>query len=168
MKLENPLLEYLGVELSEWGRGNCEFHLDVQARHLNRQSSLQGGVIATLLDAACGYAGLKADSEGPPDHAVTVMLAISYVAKVDRGRIRAIGRVIHVGRRLYFAAGELIDKDGTTIATAQGTFKRTQVEFGDRSFVPRSVPTESGRATMPTSAQSSSSAVMASGADGDP
>jgi uncharacterized protein (TIGR00369 family) len=56
--LANPLLQDLGVELVAWRQGLCELELVVAERHLNRRGQLQGGVTATLLDAACGYAGL--------------------------------------------------------------------------------------------------------------
>ncbi|MFB9262693.1 PaaI family thioesterase [Bradyrhizobium erythrophlei] len=126
MDLQNPLLAYLGVGLSEWTAGHCRFYLDVEPRHLNRQASLQGGVIATLLDAACGYAGLTPDGEEAQDHAVTVMLTISYLAKVDSGRLFATGRLTHMGRRLYFASGQVATSENKIIASAQGTFRRSQ------------------------------------------
>ncbi len=125
MKLDNPLLEHLGIRLLEWEPGRCVFDLEIEPRHLNRQASLQGGVTATLLDAACGYAGLQSTADGPPDNAVTVMLTISYVSKVPQGRIKAIGHVTGAGRRMYFAVAELYAADGRLVATAQGTFKRS-------------------------------------------
>jgi uncharacterized protein (TIGR00369 family) len=125
MNLENPLLESLGVHLAGWEIGRAEFQLEIEGRHLNRQGVLQGGVTATLLDAACGYAGLQTESGGLPGNSVTVMLTASYLDKVDRGRLRALGRVTRAGGRLYFAAGEVIAEDGRLIATAQGTFQRS-------------------------------------------
>ena len=125
LPLDNPLLEHLGVRLVHWGGGECEFQLDIGAQHLNRQASLHGGVVATLLDAACGYAGLKTADDAPPDNALTVMLSISYIAKAGHGRVRATGRVTSAGRKLYFASAELMADDGRLLATAQGTFKRS-------------------------------------------
>jgi len=123
-QLDNPLLEHLGVRLVEWGAGHCRLALPIEPRHLNRQASLQGGVTATLLDAACGYAGLVTHSDQPPANAVTLMLSISYLAKASSGEVQARGRVTGGGRRVYFASAELTDAQGTVIATAQGTFKR--------------------------------------------
>lgn len=122
--MENAFLEYLGVQLVDWQEGRCELALDIGPPHLNRQSSLQGGVIATLLDAACGYAGLRT-ADDTTANAATVMLTISYVRKVDHGRVRALGRVVSHGRSLFFAAADLVTDDGSLVATAQGTFKRT-------------------------------------------
>jgi acyl-coenzyme A thioesterase PaaI-like protein len=50
----NPLLGYLGIRLVEWQPGRAEFAIDIEHRHLNRSGFLQGGVTATILDAACG------------------------------------------------------------------------------------------------------------------
>ncbi|MBI0539537.1 PaaI family thioesterase [Roseomonas sp. KE2513] len=130
MMMDNPLLEYLGISLTRWTAGKAEFQLDIGPRHLNRQGSLQGGMTATLLDAACGYAGLWTEESQTPGDAVTVMLTISYLAKVQQGRITATGRVTHSGRRLYFSSGELVADDGTIIATAQGSFSRSRPRSG--------------------------------------
>jgi uncharacterized protein (TIGR00369 family) len=125
-RVDNPMLDYLGAKLVAWDVGRCEFELMIGAHHLNRRSSLQGGVVATLLDAACGYAGLITSPNAEPGNASTVMLTISYLDKVASGRIRAVGRVIRSGRTLYFSTGELLTEDGRSLATAQGAFKRAR------------------------------------------
>jgi len=123
--LDNPLLESLGVRLTHVGFGTCTVELDVEPRHLNRQRTLQGGVSATLLDAACGYAGLQQD-DGTLGNAVTLMLSICYLGKVSAGRVRATATLTRAGRRIYFSSAELVSDTGECIATAQGTFQRAQ------------------------------------------
>ncbi|WP_423200338.1 MULTISPECIES: PaaI family thioesterase [unclassified Cupriavidus] len=123
--LDNPLLESLGVRLIHVAPGTCTVELDVEPRHLNRQRTLQGGLSATLLDAACGYAGLQQDN-GAPGNAVTLMLSICYLGKVSAGRVRATATVTRAGRRIYFSSAELVSDTGECIATAQGTFQRAQ------------------------------------------
>ena len=123
---DNPLLDYLGIRLASVGDGRCTFELDLEPRHLNRQGSVQGGVTATLLDAACGYAGLPAGPDGALGHAVTVMLTISYLSKASTGRLRATAQLTRAGKSLYFASAELTTDAGVLVATAQGTFKRSR------------------------------------------
>ena len=82
-------------------------------------------MVATLLDAACGYAGLAGSEGAGLGNAVTVTLAISYIAKVRAGRLLATGQVTKMGRSVYFSSGELVSTSGDLIATAQGAFKRT-------------------------------------------
>ncbi|MGO4303253.1 PaaI family thioesterase [Cupriavidus sp. RAF12] len=122
---DNPLLDDLGIRLTNVGPGECTFTLDIEPRHLNRQGTLQGGVSATLLDAACGYAGLQ-DEDGAMGNAVTLMLTISYLGKVSTGRVRAVAMVTRAGRSIYFSSAELVADTGERIATAQGTFKRSR------------------------------------------
>jgi uncharacterized protein (TIGR00369 family) len=129
---DNPLLADLGIELVDVGPGRASFQIELGPRHLNRQGSLQGGVAATMLDAACGYAGLTSEEgESLVGNAVTVTLAISYLRKVRAGRLRANGSVTRTGRSMYFATGELVAvESGELIATAQGAFKRNAEPSG--------------------------------------
>jgi uncharacterized protein (TIGR00369 family) len=127
MQLDNPLLEHLGVRLLAWEAGTCRLTLVLQPWHLNRMASLQGGVTATLLDAACGYAGLQHQPGAPAAHAVTLSLSINYLARAAEGDVQhvwASGRVTGGGRRVYFASAELRDAQDRLLATAQGAFKR--------------------------------------------
>ena len=39
--------------------------------------------------------------------------------------MRAVGRRVGGGRHIYFSAGELFAEDGTLLATAQGSFRRS-------------------------------------------
>ncbi|WP_235971753.1 PaaI family thioesterase [Azohydromonas caseinilytica] len=128
---DNPLLQHLGIELAEVAAGRAVFRIDLDRRHLNRQGSLQGGVAATLLDAACGYAGLVGADGQLQGNAVTVMLNVAYLRKVSRGRLRATGTVTRAGRSMYFATGELATESGELIATAQGAFKRNSNASGE-------------------------------------
>ncbi|MDI9780928.1 PaaI family thioesterase [Pseudomonas putida] len=124
MQLNNPFLQGLGVELVTWVDGEAEFHMPIQAQHLNRQGMLHGGLVATLLDAACGYAGLHASAHEEEIHGVTVMLNISYLSAAREGTVIAKGKVTRSGRSLYFVQGTLTSNQGELLATAQGTFKR--------------------------------------------
>ena len=124
LTLDNPLLRELAIRLTHWAPNECRFALDLEERHLNRQRSLHGGVIATMLDAACGYTGIYSESGELEKHAVTITLNINYLGKTRDGRIEATGRLIGQGTKIYFAAAELRGQNGQIIATAQGSFKR--------------------------------------------
>lgn len=121
--LENPFLDSLGIRLVRWEPSLAEFSLALEERHLNRQQVLQGGVIATLLDAACGYAGLFGDDGSAPLHASTLSLSVSFVAALREGALRAVGRRSGGGRNIFFSEGQLFADDGKLVATAQGVFK---------------------------------------------
>jgi uncharacterized protein (TIGR00369 family) len=122
-QFENPFLHMLGADLHAWRADYAEFRLALAPWHLNRQGTLQGGVIATLLDVACGYSGLCAAAGDAPRHGATLSLAINFLAPVNSGTVRAIGQRTGGGRNIYFAEARIVDEAGVLIATAQGSFK---------------------------------------------
>nr|WP_249798649.1 MULTISPECIES: PaaI family thioesterase [Caballeronia] len=122
LDLDNPFLEALGATLTEWRAGYAEFTMPIHAGHLNRQRILQGGAIATLLDAACGYAGLFPTGAAPV-HGFTLSLTVNYLDRGIGDKVVAKGFLERQGRSVYFARGEAWVDDRVMIASAQGTFK---------------------------------------------
>jgi uncharacterized protein (TIGR00369 family) len=121
--LENPFLASLGMTRIAWREGYAEFRLRLQPGLLNRQRVLQGGVVATLLDAACGYAGLYSADPQRPIHGVTLSLTLNFLDKGVGDTLIGKGFLERKGRSIYFARGEAWIDATTLIATAQGTFK---------------------------------------------
>lgn len=121
-ELDNPFLEALGATLTEWQDGFAEIAMPISATHLNRQRVLQGGAVATLLDAACGYAGLYSDS-GETVHGFTLSLTINYLDRGIGQQVTAKGMLERKGKSIYFCRGEAWVDGRILIATAQGTFK---------------------------------------------
>jgi uncharacterized protein (TIGR00369 family) len=121
--LENPFLASLGVTRTEWREGYAEFRVRMQPALLNRQRVLQGGVIATLLDAACGYAGLYSPDPQQLVHGVTLSLTLSFLDRGLGDTVIARGFLERKGKSIFFARGEAWIDSTTLIATAQGTFK---------------------------------------------
>ncbi|MDR0241306.1 MAG: PaaI family thioesterase [Burkholderia sp.] len=121
-ELDNPFLEALGATLTEWRDGFAEIAMPISATHLNRQRVLQGGAVATLLDAACGYAGLYSDSCDAV-HGFTLSLTINYLDRGIGQQVTAKGILERRGKSIYFCRGEAWVDGRILIATAQGTFK---------------------------------------------
>jgi len=124
--LENPFLERLGIEQIAWRDGYAEFRLAITPSLLNRHGVLQGGVLATMLDAACGYAGLFSDDPERPRHGVTLSLMLNYLAPGIGAEVIARGFIERRGHRVYFSRGEAWLDGRELIASAQGTFKYTR------------------------------------------
>ena len=121
--LDNPFLEFLDARLVAWSSGYAEFRMPIQARNLNRQGVLQGGAVATLLDAACGYAGLYAAEGEPAIHGFTLSLTVNYLDTGLGESVTAKGFIERQGRSIFFSRGEAWVDDKLLIASAQGTFK---------------------------------------------
>lgn len=121
---ESPFLSDLGLEFISLDATGAVFELAVGRRHSNAEKRLHGGVIASLLDAACGlpvrFVGEGADLV----RAVTLTLSINYITAPRGARVRATGRVVGGGRQTVFSQGEVRDSDGRLVATATGSFKR--------------------------------------------
>ncbi|MFX1675655.1 PaaI family thioesterase [Paraburkholderia sp. A2WS-5] len=121
--VDNPFLETLGVSIAQWREGYVELLMPIDASKLNRQGVLQGGAIATLLDAAAGYAGLFAEQGQPPRHGFTLSLTTNYLDKGLGQLVRAKGFLERGGRSVFFARAEAWVDERLLIASAQGTFK---------------------------------------------
>jgi uncharacterized protein (TIGR00369 family) len=121
--LDNPFLEALGISILEWRDGYAELCMPIDANKLNRQGVLQVGAVATLLDAAAGYAGLYTPPEAPARHALTLSLTTSFLDKGVGALVLAQGLLERRGKSIYFARAEAWVDEQRLIATAQGTFK---------------------------------------------
>ncbi len=104
--------------------------LDVEPKHANRVGMLHGGIIAMMLDAACGFAASKHFGKGEAlTPLVTLTLTTSFVAGAKiRSRVTAVGTVTGGGRKIAYASGELRDDAGQILATAQGSFRAIKYE----------------------------------------
>ncbi len=120
---DNPFLELIDAKLVGWEEGYSEFHLPVHAKLLNRQGVLQGGVISTLLDAACGYAGLYAPPGAQTMHGHTVSLTVNFMNKATAGTVIAKGFLEQRGRSMFFSRGEAWLDNHLLLATSQACFK---------------------------------------------
>lgn len=121
--VDNPFLETLGVSIAQWREGYVELLMPIDGSKLNRQGVLQGGAIATLLDAAAGYAGLYAEPGAPSRHGFTLSLTTNYLDKGLGEFVRAKGLLERGGRSIFFSRAEAWVDDRLLIASAQGTFK---------------------------------------------
>ncbi|WP_106477363.1 PaaI family thioesterase [Phytohalomonas tamaricis] len=121
--LHTPFLNYLDGHVVRCENDESELQLTVQPVHANLQGIAHGGVLATLLDTACGYSGLS-DAEPTIKGASTISLSINYLSKARIGDLlTAHGWRTGGGRRIFFAQAKISNQNGDTIATASGAFR---------------------------------------------
>jgi uncharacterized protein (TIGR00369 family) len=116
-----PVTRLLGFALTEVEAGRAVFECEPAEAHYNPIGSVHGGVISTLLDSALSCA---VHSTLPAGTAYTTAeLKVNFVRPLvtGTGRVRAEGRVIHVGGRLATAEARLTDAGGRLYAHAVGT-----------------------------------------------
>lgn len=116
-----PLLEHLSIRPISAGEGRAEFEMTVAEPHLRTLGLLHGGVTATLLDTAMGFAAVTVAPEG--HHPVTIQINVNFVRAIQQGEtVRATGEVRHRGRQTAVTFGELHTSEGKLAATATATF----------------------------------------------
>ena len=100
--------------------GEATAVIEAREEHLNAHGTVHGGVLASLADASMGAAMLGAThgDQSP----VTVSLTVTYLEPAPPGRLIATARIRRLGRHLTVAEADLVTGDGSTVATALGTF----------------------------------------------
>jgi len=97
--LHEPVFDELGLRLIEWRPGRATFELAIGRRHLNYSLRLHGGLVAMLLDVACGYAAMPEVGGLPGGSVATISLNVSYLAGAPGGKVCATGQSTGGGRR---------------------------------------------------------------------
>ncbi len=109
--------------------GGAVVRLQVEAKHLNRNGTLQGGIHAMMLDAAAGFAASRHLAGQDPQivPVVTLSLTTHFLAPAKTGEVTATGWVRGGGRKVIYADAEIRSADGTLLSQASGIFKRTVI-----------------------------------------
>ena len=105
--------------------GSARVILDIEARHLNRNGSLHGGIVAMMLDAASGFAASRSEMKERLGNVVTVSFTTQFFAPGLPGRVVATGRVVGGGSKIKFCDAELVAEDGRVLSRSSGVFKLT-------------------------------------------
>lgn len=111
----------LGMDVEDVDDGFASFVLEPDARMLNPIGSVHGGIAATLLDSCMGCA---VHTTLPPGAGyTTAQLNVHYLRAMQpgMGQVRAIGVVLHRGRKQSTAEGKLLDAAGRLLAHATTT-----------------------------------------------
>ena len=99
------------------GRVRQSFEID--GRFCNPRGTVQGGIVAALLDDAAAYAGVVA--LGEPGFIASLELKVSYLSAAMPGTLFAEGRCIKMGRSACFLEADLMDGDGKIVAKLTST-----------------------------------------------
>jgi uncharacterized protein (TIGR00369 family) len=126
-RLQRPYSGYaelIGYELTEHDRDFARVTLLVEPRHLNRLNVPHGGVLATLLDTAAGFAVAFADEPGKLRSAITLSMNVQYLGQAKQGDTLVVeGRRIGGGKTIAFASAEIKTQAGLSVARADAVFR---------------------------------------------
>lgn len=118
-----PLEAHLGYSLTVWEKDHAVVELPLAPHLANRQGLPHGGIHATLMDTAMGYAGCFTGDARTPQMALTLSLTVNYLSRPKGSRLIADAHRTGGGKSTFFAASEVRDDLGEVIATATGVFR---------------------------------------------
>ena len=116
-----PIAALLGFDLLEVEPGHAVFEVTPGERHYNPIGVVHGGLAMTLLDSAMGCC---VQTRMPAGSTYTTLEAKTNLVRAitdKTGRLRAIGKVVHLGKRIATAEGRLEDDAGKLYAHATTT-----------------------------------------------
>jgi uncharacterized protein (TIGR00369 family) len=99
----------LGARLQSVEPGSVEIVLPFREELVQQHGFVHGGVIATVLDSACGYAALTLMPPG--QEVLTVEFKINLLRPAAGQEFVARGEVVSAGRRITVARGQIVRSD---------------------------------------------------------
>lgn len=108
---KQEMLTSLGAKLGLVRAGEVHLAAPYDARFTQQDGFLHAGIVATLMDSACGYAAYSLMPAA--SRVLSVEFKVNLLAPARGPRFRAEGRVIKAGRTLTVCEGKLfaIEKD---------------------------------------------------------
>lgn len=113
----------VGYRTIAWARDYGEIELQLRPEHGNSIGITHGGVYMTIMDAAMGHAATWCAVEGNVRICVTVSLTTNFIAPARGQVIRAVGRLHGIHNRIGTVTADVLDENGTLLATGQGAFR---------------------------------------------
>ncbi|HWD23527.1 MAG TPA: PaaI family thioesterase [Burkholderiales bacterium] len=115
--------QLIGYRQVEWTREQVVLELEIGSRHLNRSGVVHGGVLSALIDIASSLSGCWTEDPRQRRRTMTLALTTNFTGQARGGVIRATGRVLASGDKIYTSAAEVRDAAGKLLAVGQGTFR---------------------------------------------
>ena len=116
-----PICALLSYKLVEVEPGHAVFEIRTGEQHYNPIGVVHGGIAMTLLDSAMGCA---VQTQMPAGGGYTTLEAKTNLVRAvtaETGTLRAIGKVVHLGKRIATAEARLEDREGKLYAHATTT-----------------------------------------------
>ena len=118
-----PVARLLGREVisTNPATGEVRMRFEARADFANRHGTVQGGMLAAMLDSATGNAVLV--TLPPGETVVTTRLDTHFLKPAALGEIFATGRLVSRDERSAQAEAELSDANGQIVATARAELR---------------------------------------------
>jgi len=114
-----PIARLIGFAVTAVESGRVVVEMAADERHTNPMGTLHGGVLCDIADAAMGMAYASRLEDG--ESFTTLELKINFLKPVWRGRLRAVGTVIKMGRTVGLVECEIFDEKSVLVAKVSST-----------------------------------------------
>ncbi|HKP58798.1 MAG TPA: PaaI family thioesterase [Polyangiales bacterium] len=101
--------------------GTVELRFEGSPRFCNRFGTIQGGMLAAMLDSALAHSAMAA--LGPGQSALTVEMSTRFFRPTAPGTITARASLLHRSSQLAHAQADLFDSAGVRLAHATGSMR---------------------------------------------
>ncbi len=113
----------IGFSSTRWEADEAVVTLPLATKHTSRYGIPHGGIHATLMDTAMGFAGCFTGEAEDKKLAMTLSLTVNDIGPIKGEKLIATGRKVGGGAKTFFAEGRIEDDLGNLVATATGTFR---------------------------------------------
>lgn len=103
---KQQIMHLLGAALTSVEPGHVEITLPFRDELTQQHGSLHAGVLATILDSACGYAALSVMPEGAG--VLSIEFKTNLLAQALGDAFIARGQVVRAGRTIVVCSGEVV------------------------------------------------------------
>jgi len=111
----------VGYKITEWDTNHAVILLEMKEQHANRHGQAHGGVLMTILDAACTRAGAVCPDTGDIRKTSTVSMTTNFIRSTKDTNLLVKARKTGGGRRIFFATADAFDDSGNLIASCVAT-----------------------------------------------
>lgn len=116
----------LGISLIDVGPGWCESELMIEEWHLQQNTFIHGGVLATMADHTAG--GAAGSLVGTGQIVLTAEFKINLLRPAQGSRLHCRAEVLKAGSRLTVAESSVYDDEEKLVAKATVTLAVVEVD----------------------------------------
>ncbi len=112
MQKSTPVHEFLDIRIVEIGPGYSVLSMPTKGEALNRNGTVHGGVMATLMDVAAGVAASQPVQANRPESAlVTSDLHVRYLKRHKGDLLLARAEIVQIGNTVAVVECRIMDGD---------------------------------------------------------
>ena len=120
---------HLGLKLTRVHRDGVTVECPIKHEFLNIHGTLHGGVTATLVDVAAGFAAMAHNDGGP---VATVEMKVNYFLPLTGRKASARAKIRRAGTTLYVCSVDVFNEHKKLAGTALVTYMRTPLKGSGR------------------------------------